>query len=155
LTNNTPFINCQIKSGSNLLLVNISARHIFGEGSYERLALPSLECFMLTRKALNLVPFPGWSLEQDSTAQSLIRWFQELSLRGGRSGIVLDCYAQVLSGRLVSDEELKKCLDPRSSQEFILRLNADQKLAEDINKLYEGTDAVIQLAEQSALSCKA
>lgn len=144
LSNNTPFTNLQIKSGSNLLLTNILVKNLFSKGGYERLVMPSFECFMVTRNALKLVPFPSWSLEQDSSAQSLIRWYQELSLRGGRSGIILDCYAHVLSERIVSDYEIIKYLDPRSSQELILILNTDKKLAEDINVRYDSTNAVIQ-----------
>jgi GT2 family glycosyltransferase/glycosyltransferase involved in cell wall biosynthesis len=143
-SNNTPHFKCDIRSGGNIHLTNILLKNLFGEGTSREVLIPGFECFMVTGKALKLVPFPRWTIQQDQSPQSLIRWFQALAIHNARLGLLLDAYAYVLTNKQISDEEIEKKLDLRYLEPVKNKLLIDIECAQKLNKHIERSNPVIQ-----------
>lgn len=144
LSNSSPFSSVEIKPGLNINATNTASKYLFNEIVHLRCLVPSFDCFMVTNEALRAIPFPAWSLEQDSTQMSLIRWFQAVNSKGIRVGILPGAYYHWVSDRLIKDNDIREFLDPRSLEYSESILEKDEVSGSRLREIWSLNDPEIR-----------
>ncbi|MDT9327727.1 MAG: glycosyltransferase [Limnospira sp. PMC 1286.21] len=143
LTTNTPFLSIPIKAGESYLSTSRFLKLLNGDNSSLSCPVPSLEIFMINRNAIKLLPFPHWSLEQDQTVTSLVRYFTVLRSRGARLGLSLNSFAVSLSRKLIEDEKIEDLIENKYKNQFKLDLDKYVIDATNILKKYNDIRPII------------
>jgi len=143
VTNNTPGLDITIRQGEN---IHTTSRHVSllsGDRPVVICGVPSLDIFLVTRRALRLVPFPHWKMTQDASHRSLVRFFATLGQRGSRVGLLMTAYAHCLNARQVPDEAINAAVEPAHAARFAEVNDSCKSALARVQEMYKGCCPVI------------